>query len=430
MRKGIFQVNQQRRIDYSVRLFLFTPQVLGPSGKDVMNNRNLHKILPDKKYYNSGAEKEKEDIMELKTPLYDCHVQCRGKVLPFAGYLLPVQYETGVIAEHMAVRKAAGLFDVSHMGEVTLAGKDALSNVQRLVTNDCGRMYDGQVKYSPMCNETGGVVDDLLVYKLNQEKFLLVINAANRFKDVEWIKGHLSGSVEFKDISDQVAQLALQGPKSEEILLKLTEIKDIPVKYYSFVERGAVGGIPCLISKTGYTGEEGYELYCKPETTKNLWNSLLEAGKEEGLIPCGLGARDTLRLEAAMPLYGHEMDDAISPLETGLGFAVKMDKEDFIGKKGLEARGEPERKRVGLYITGRGIAREKCTVYFEDKTVGMTTSGTHLPYLGRPAVMALLDMEYTKTGTKLDVEVRGRKIAAEVAELPFYKKEFAKQTLR
>jgi aminomethyltransferase len=363
-----------------------------------------------------------EEIMELKTPLYDCHVQCRGKIVPFAGYLLPVQYESGVIAEHMAVRQAAGLFDVSHMGEVTLAGKDALLNVQRLVTNDCGQMYDGQVKYSPMCNETGGVVDDLLVYRINQEKYLLVINAANRFKDVEWIKDHLTGSVSFKDISGEVAQLALQGPKAKEIMLKLTDVSLLPVKYYSFVEQGRVSGIPCLISKTGYTGEDGYELYCKPEEAKDLWNALLEAGREEGLIPCGLGARDTLRLEAAMPLYGHEMNDTISPLEAGLGFAVKFGKGDFIGKSGIEARGELKRKRVGLTITGRGIAREECPVFFEDKQVGITTSGTHCPYLGHPVAMAFLEPEYSIAGSKLSIEVRGRRVEAEVTALPFYKR--------
>ncbi|WFR55279.1 glycine cleavage system aminomethyltransferase GcvT [Anaerocolumna sp. AGMB13025] len=360
--------------------------------------------------------------MELKTPLYDCHVQCRGKIVPFAGYLLPVQYESGVITEHMAVRQAAGLFDVSHMGEVTLTGEDALLNVQRLVTNDCSQMYDGQVKYSPMCNETGGVVDDLLVYKLNQENYLLVINAANRLKDVEWIKNHLTGRVTFKDISEEVAQLALQGPKAKEIMLKLTEVSELPVKYYSFVEQGKVNGISCLISKTGYTGEEGYELYCKPEDAKNLWNALLETGREDGLIPCGLGARDTLRLEAAMPLYGHEMNDTISPLETGLGFAVKFGKGDFIGKSGMEARGELKRKRVGLRITGRGIAREECPVFFENKQIGITTSGTHCPYLGYPVAMALIESEYSITGTKLSIEVRGRKIEAEVTALPFYKR--------
>lgn len=361
--------------------------------------------------------------MDLKTPLYDCHVQSKGKIVPFAGYLLPVQYETGVITEHMAVRKAAGLFDVSHMGEVMLTGSDALFNVQRIVTNDCSRMVNGQVKYSPMCNEAGGVVDDLLVYKINPEKYLLVINAANRFKDVEWIKQNLSGSVVFEDISDQTAQVALQGPNSAGILGKLCEASELPVKYYTFKEKSMVGKISCLISKTGYTGEDGYELYCSPADAADLWNMLMVAGSEEGLIPCGLGARDTLRLEAAMPLYGHEMDDDITPLETGLGFAVKMDKEDFIGKSGMIARGEIKRKRVGLNITGRGIAREKCPVFYEGKEVGVTTSGTHCPYIGRPVAMALLSTDYTAPGTKLEVEVRGKRISAEITELPFYKKK-------
>lgn len=360
--------------------------------------------------------------MELKTPLYDCHVQSKGKIVPFAGYLLPVQYETGVITEHMAVRKAAGLFDVSHMGEVMLTGSDALFNVQRIVTNDCSRMVNGQVKYSPMCNEAGGVVDDLLVYKINPEKFLLVINAANRFKDVEWIKQNLSGNVVFEDISDRTAQIALQGPNSAGILGKLCDASELPVKYYTFKEKSMVGKISCLISKTGYTGEDGYELYCSPADAADLWKMLMEAGSEEGLIPCGLGARDTLRLEAAMPLYGHEMDDDITPLETGLGFAVKMEKEDFIGKSGMITRGEIKRKRVGLNITGRGIAREKCPVFYEGKEVGVTTSGTHCPYIGRPVAMALLSTDYTAPGTKLEVEVRGKRISAEITELPFYKK--------
>jgi len=344
-------------------------------------------------------------------------------MVPFAGYILPVQYETGVIAEHMAVRNAAGLFDVSHMGEVVLTGKDALNNVQMLVTNDCSHMYDGQVKYSPMCNETGGIVDDLLVYRMNSNRYMLVINASNRFKDVKWMKQHLFGELEFKDFSDEVAQIALQGPKTKLILQKITAEQNIPTKYYSFVETGLVAGISCLISKTGYTGEDGYELYCKPEDAEYLWTALLEAGEEDGLIPCGLGARDTLRLEAAMPLYGHEMDDEISPLETGLEFAVKMDKEDFIGKSGILSRGETKRKRVGLNILGRGIAREKCPVYVGNKMIGITTSGTHCPYLAHPVAMALLCIEFTDIGTKLEVEVRGKRIEAEVISLPFYKKQ-------
>lgn len=360
--------------------------------------------------------------MELKTPLYDCHVQCKGKIVPFAGYLLPVQYETGVIKEHIAVRTRAGLFDVSHMGEVILKGKDALANVQMLVTNDCSKMYDGQVKYSPMCNETGGVVDDLLVYRINEEHYLIVINAANRQKDVDWMKQHLQGELDFEDVSDQMAQIALQGPKSLEILRKVASEADIPVKYYTFIEKGTVGGIPCLISRTGYTGEDGFELYCKPSEAATLWNLLLEQGEEFGLIPAGLGARDTLRLEAAMPLYGHELSDTISPLEAGLGFAVKMDKTDFIGKKGIEERGALTRKRVGLKVTDRGIAREDCPVYFKDQLIGKTSSGTHCPYLDQAVAMALLDLPFIEVGTKVEIDVRGRRLAAEVIPLPFYKK--------
>lgn len=366
--------------------------------------------------------------MELKTPLYDSHVKQKGKIVPFAGYLLPVQYETGVIEEHMAVRTAAGIFDVSHMGELMISGADALANVSMLVSNDCSKMYDGQIKYSPMCNESGGVVDDLLIYRKSQDSYMLVVNAANRAKDVEWIKKHLFGQVTFSDISDEAALIALQGPKSKEILIKLAKEEELPVKYYTFCENVDVNGLSCMVSKTGYTGEDGYEILCKPEDAAKLWEDLLEAGKEEGLIPCGLGARDTLRLEAAMPLYGHEMDEDISPLEAGLSFAVKMNKEDFIGKSGIIARGEITRKRVGINITGRGIAREDCPIYVKDEEtgeeflVGKTTSGTHCPYLKRPVAMGLIDVGYSGVGTELIVEVRGKKISAEVVSLPFYKK--------
>lgn len=369
--------------------------------------------------------------MDKKTPLYECHLKAGGKMVPFAGYLLPVQYETGVIAEHMAVRTSAGLFDVSHMGEVLLKGKDALSNMQRLVTNDCGIMYDGQVKYSPMCNEDGGVVDDLLVYRKREDEYLIVVNAANRQKDVEWMKKHLIGGVECIDISEDIAQLALQGPKSKEILCKLTKEELLPVKYYSFTENVPIAGVNCLVSRTGYTGEDGFELYCSKEEATGLWETILEVGNDtrEGLnnhdrivIPCGLGARDTLRLEAAMPLYGHEMDDTISPLETGLSFAVKLEKEEFIGKAGILSRGTPQLARVGLNITGRGIAREGCPVYLGDQLIGKTTSGTHCPYLGRPVAMALLPENYSKIETQVEVEVRGRRITAEVVALPFYKR--------
>lgn len=359
--------------------------------------------------------------MELKTPLYECHQALKGKMVPFAGYLLPVQY-TGVIQEHMAVRTAAGLFDVSHMGELLLTGPDALANLNHLFTNDFTTLADGKVRYTPICNEAGGVVDDVLVYRFDAEKYWVVVNAANRHKDVDFIRAHLSGEAVLEDISDSLAQLALQGPRAGDILARLAKAEDIPEKYYSFKDGVEVAGIQCLVSQTGYTGERGYELYCPAADGPGLWNALLKAGAGDGLMPCGLGARDTLRLEAAMPLYGHEMDDSVSPLETGLGFAVKMAKEDFVGKAGLEKRGQPTIARVGLKMIGRGIARENCPVFQGQQQVGHTTSGTHLPTLAGAYAMALVSIEAAAPGTQLSVDVRGRPVIAEVVELPFYKR--------
>lgn len=359
--------------------------------------------------------------MELKTALYDWHISRGGKMVPFAGYMLPVQYGTGIIAEHMAVRTRAGLFDVSHMGEVVYEGRDALVNLNRLLTNDFSSMACGQVRYSLMCNDKGGVVDDLIVYKYNDEKYMVVINAANRDKDVRWMREHAFGELDFRDISDDISQIALQGPLSAEILKKITEEKYIPGKYYYFNGKAKIKDIGCVISCTGYTGELGYEIYMPNKDAPAIWELLLDAGKDTDLIPCGLGARDTLRLEAAMPLYGHELDEDITPFEAGLNFAVKMDKSDFIGKSALERLGLPKRKRVGLNITGRGIVREHTPVYSGAKQVGITTSGTYLPYLGRAAAMALIDKDFSEINTQLEADVRGKRITAEVTALPFYK---------
>ena len=361
--------------------------------------------------------------MELKTTLYEEHVKAGGKMVPFAAYSLPVQYPTGVIKEHMAVRTRAGLFDVSHMGEILCTGEDAKANLQMLLTNDYTKIKDGQAKYSPMCNEHGGTVDDLIVYRKSEEEYLIVVNAANKEKDYQWMLDHQFGNVTFTDVSDQYAQLALQGPKALEILRKLTNEKSIPEKYYYAVFGGVVAEIPCIVSKTGYTGEDGVELYLAAEYAPKMWNALLEAGKEEGLIPCGLGARDTLRMEAAMPLYGHEMNEEVTPLEAGLQFAVKMAKEDFIGKMALEKAGEPKRERIGLKVTGRGIIREEQKVSVEGTEIGATTSGTHCPYLGYPIAMALVTAGAVKTGDKVEVDVRGRSVEAEVVALPFYKRQ-------
>ena len=362
--------------------------------------------------------------MERKTPLYEAHLKAGGKMVPFGGYILPVQYGTGVIKEHLAVRTAVGMFDVSHMGEILCEGPDALANLNRILTNDFTSMVPEQARYSPMCNEHGGTVDDLIVYKFDDEKYFLVVNAANKDKDYQWMLDHQKGDVTFTDVSDQYAQIAVQGPKAMDVIRKLAKEEDIPAKYYYAKLASEAAGIPCIISKTGYTGEDGVELYLPAAKAEEMWNALLEAGKDEGLIPCGLGARDTLRMEAGMPLYGHEMNDDISPIEAGLGFAVKMKKDDFIGKAPMEAAGEPDVVRVGLQVTGRGIVREHQDVYNEaGEKIGMSTSGTKCPCFDKPIAMARVPKEYAAVGTRLSVDVRGRMVETEVIPLPFYKRE-------
>jgi len=358
-----------------------------------------------------------------RTTLYETHLKYGGKIVPFAGWELPVQYGTGVIAEHMAVRTKCGLFDVSHMGEIFCKGPDALKNLNMLLTNDYTGMKDGQARYSPMCNEEGGVVDDLIAYKHDDECYLLVVNAANKDKDFNWMKNHQFGDVVFEDHSSEYGQLALQGPLAKKILLKIVKPEDIPAEYYACLFDRNVGGVNCIISTTGYTGEDGVEIYMPAADAPKVWEMLMEAGKDEGLIPCGLGARDTLRLEAGMPLYGHEMDDTISPKEAGLGIFVKMDKEDFIGKKAIEAMGPIKRRRIGLKMTGRGIAREHQDVYVGDKLIGHTTSGTYCPYLGHAVATALVEAQYKEIGTPVEVDVRGRRVAAEIVKAQFYKRE-------
>lgn len=363
-------------------------------------------------------------MTELKTPLYEAHVARGGKMVPFAGYLLPVTYKpTSLIIEHQAVRQQAGLFDVSHMGAIFLIGKEALANANYLLSNDFTNMEVGQVRYTVMLNDRGGVIDDFIVYKYNEDKYMLVVNAANRQKDADWINAHVFGDCQMDDRSDETAILALQGPKSTDILKKVMKEEDIPAKYYRFNEQVDLSGIKVDVSQTGYTGEKGYELYMRPEDAVKVWDILLEAGADLGLIPAALGARDTLRLEAGMPLYGHEMTDDISPLETGLKFAVKMQKADFIGKKALEEKGDPTIKRVGLKVTGKGIVREGAPIFVNGQEIGYSTSGTHSPTLGYPIAMALIDSKYAELGTALEAEVRGRKIPVEVVSSTFYKRE-------
>jgi aminomethyltransferase len=359
--------------------------------------------------------------MDLKTPLYECHVKYKGKIVPFAGFLLPVQYEEGLIKEHLAVREKCGLFDVSHMSELFVEGKDALSNIQKIFPNDFSVANTGQIKYSTMLNENGGIIDDMIIYKFSDTKFMIVGNGANRKKDHDWISSHISGDCKYTNRSDEYAQIAIQGPNSTEILKKLTDEKNIPVKYYTFLE-GQVAGIDCIISQTGYSGEMGYEFYCSPDKGAALWEALMEAGKDLGLIPCGLGARDTLRLEASMVLYGHEMSDEITPLEANLHFSVKMNKADFIGKAALEKRMDSTRTLACFKITGKGIVRENNDMLIDGKKVGISTSGTHSPYLGYPIAMGYIEKDKSDVGTKVVFDVRGREVEAEIVKAPFFKR--------
>lgn len=361
--------------------------------------------------------------MDRKTPLYDFHTAHGGKMVPFAGYLLPVQFQDGVIKEHLAVRTACGLFDVSHMGEVLFSGPDALNNVEHLLTNRIADMEVGRVRYSPLCNEQGGMVDDLVVYRLGEDQFLLVVNAANRDKDVAWFRSHQFGNVTIEDQSDRYAQLALQGPLAREVMEHLADPNALPVRNYTFVQDVDAQGIQCLVSRTGYTGESGYELYCAPEKAVALAEKLLLAGQAYGLELCGLGARDTLRLEAAMPLYGHEMNDDVTPLETNLGMFVKMDKGDFVGREALIDAGEPGRTRVGLEVMDRGIVREDSAVYVDDRLVGHTTSGTMGPFVRKAIAMALIERGALAEGGECMVDVRARRLRTKVVPLPFYKRQ-------
>ena len=359
--------------------------------------------------------------MSERTPLYAKHIERGGVMVDFAGYELPVNYPQGIIAEHNAVRNAAGLFDVSHMGEFTLKGKDAVKALNRVLTNDFTVMDAGRVRYSLMCYPGGGAVDDVLVYKKSGGDFLIVVNAANKDKDLEWMSANIDDlEVEFEDISDRVAQLALQGPRSGEILSSLSDSSKLPEKYYSFKENVSVGGVNALVSRTGYTGEDGFELYCAPSDAPALYDALVAAGEPYGLVPAGLGARDTLRTEAAMPLYGHELRADYPVSEVGLDFAVKYTKDDFIGKAALLSR-PPQYVRIGVRVADRGIVREGAPIFTADgEEAGIATSGTMAPALGYAIAMLRVRREFADC--ELYAEVRGRRLKLAPVPLPFYKR--------
>lgn len=350
-----------------------------------------------------------------QTPLYANHIKLGGKMVEFGGWALPVQY-SAILAEHKAVREACGVFDVSHMGEITVQGKDALAFLNRLCTNDFSDMADGRCRYSPMCYPDGGTVDDLIVYKKRENDYLVIVNASNCEKDFAWMQEHAQGEVTVKNISENVAQIALQGPKYREVLAAAGTEGQLPEKPYTFREDIILAGVDCLVSKTGYTGEPGVEIYLRPEHACRLHMALIDAGA----VPCGLGARDTLRFECAMPLYGHELSADITPLECNLKSFVKMDKPDFIGKEALAARPRT-RRRIGLELVDRGIAREHCDVVdAQGRVVGQTTSGGPAPTLGKNMAMALVTLEAAEAD-KLWIRVRDRLLRAKRVKLPFYR---------
>ncbi|MDO5110782.1 MAG: glycine cleavage system aminomethyltransferase GcvT [Clostridia bacterium] len=353
-----------------------------------------------------------------KTPLYDTHVKLGGKIVDFGGWAMPVQYSSP-IEEHMAVRKNVGLFDVSHMGEMDVSGKDAFAYLQKLCTNDLTTMTPGRCRYSMLCYEDGGVVDDILVYKYDDEHYLIIVNAGNTDKDYEWFKSHLFGDVKLVNQSPEWGQVALQGPNFMAVLDAVGYEGAIPEKNYTFTPAIKVAGIDCMMSRTGYTGEDGVEIYCKAADTPKLFEALLATADKTGIVPCALAARDSLRFEACMPLYGHEMEKDITPMEVGIGFAVKMNKDDFIGKSALVD--PPKRKRIGLKVTDRGIVREHYPVYCNGKLVGQTTSGVFVPTLEGSHAMALVDMDVADA-TDFEIEVRGKKLKAVQVPLPFYKR--------
>lgn len=362
-----------------------------------------------------------------KTPLNDAHRALGGRMVDFGGWDMPVQYTAGVIEEHMVTRTRSGLFDVSHMGEIWVEGPDAISFVNRLTTNDVLKLVDGQAHYSAMTNENGGVVDDLLVYRFGQEKLLLVVNAGTTDKDWAWITSHKTDErVELQNASSEYCQIAVQGPDATAIVQNLTETDLSAIKYYHFTT-GRVDGVDAIISRTGYTGEDGFEVYAAAEAAEQLWNKILETGNygaEGGILPCGLAARNTLRLEAAMSLYGHELGDDISPLEAGLGWITKFQKGPFTGSEVIAKQKEEglTRKIAGFEMTEPGIARDGCDVYIDGEKVGVVTSGSPAPFLKKNIGLAFLPPQFANDGQEIKIDVRGRQIAAKVVPTPFYKR--------
>jgi len=354
-----------------------------------------------------------------KTALYDRHVALGAKMVPFAGFMMPIQY-SGIIEEHLNVRSHVGAFDVSHMGEFIFRGKDVEQYLNRMTTNNVSSLEVGQIQYSCMLYDNGGVVDDLLVYRF-ADHYMIVVNAANLAKDYDWFKSHLEGDVTLEDISDSITLIAVQGPNALPLISELADAPVAGIEYYHFGE-GKVAGAPAIISRTGYTGEDGFEIYVDLKYSTQLWDKLFTAGKKYGLKPTGLGARDSLRLEVCYRLYGNDMDQTCNPIEAGIGWIVKTKKKaDFIGKPVcLKAKAEPTRKLVGFELLGKGIARQHYPLYKGDVKVGEVTSGCYSPSVDKVVGLAYVDLPFDADGTELEMDVRGKRFPTKIVPTPFY----------
>jgi aminomethyltransferase len=350
-----------------------------------------------------------------------------GRMVDFGGWDMPVQYIAGTVEEHMRTRNRAGLFDVSHMGEIEVHGADAITFVNHLTSNDAAKLSDGQAQYSTLTTPNGTIVDDLLVYRLAADHLMLVVNAGTTDKDWDWINSHRRNeSVQLSNTSGEYCQLALQGPSALAILQPLTATRLADIEYYHFT-RGFVAGVSAIISRTGYTGEDGFEIYAAANRAEHLWQSLLDAGNfgaTDGVLPCGLAARNTLRLEAGMALYGHEIDETTTLLEANLGWICKLGKTEFIGREALAQQKEEgvRRRLVGVEMTERGIARDDQDLVVDGNRVGRVTSGSPAPFLKKNIGFAYVPVELANPGQKIQIDVRGRLIGAQIVKTPFYKR--------
>jgi aminomethyltransferase len=358
----------------------------------------------------------------LKTPLCDWHAAHGGRMVDFAGWLMPVQY-TSIVEEHLATRKAVGLFDVSHMGRINFSGPGAAEFLDRLVTRNVQSLAPGQVRYALVTNNAGGILDDVLVYRL-AERFQLVVNASNREKILTWIEAQEPdrSRVNIEDRTTATAMIAVQGPRAIEAVKPLSAVDPTTLKYYTAVET-TLGGVPGILGRTGYTGEDGWELVVPANAAVDVWTSLLKHATSAGAKPAGLGCRDTLRLEAAMPLYGHELNEQINPYQAGLGFAVNLEGRKFPGCEALaKLRDAAQPKRVGLELSGKRVPREHYAVLIDGKQIGEVTSGTFSPTFERPIAMAYVSPDLANIGTTVMVDIRGKQEAARLVKLPFYKR--------